>query len=536
MLALSLFLRALTGEASAEEALRAPTIDQTDIATTRIDAVRFLGVMSLPVLDLTEAVAPWLHRDLTFDELREMAGAVTGLYRRRGYMVAGAYLGNQTIRDNILTITVVEGRLGQVRLRSNATIVPDQQILETIALNLCPQKGECSDDRPIRKEEIERAGILASEIPGVRAKYELTPGTAKGSTDIIVDATPTSRFNATVGADNNGFAFTGRNRVSLALSAANLAHRGDLLSLSTTYTGKGFFSFALDGSLPVGYSGARGGLTAGHLRYALGREFAVLGATGVSDTVGFYWTYPVIRTLVSSMDLRLDLVGKKIGSDIETLGLRSREGAGEAIISISGSRLDHVLRSGSLQYRLSFTQGNLRLSDPASRAFDAATAGTEGAFGKLNYLVRREELLLPGWTAFAQLSGQQATTNLDSSEKFPLGGSQAVRAYDTGAASADNATLLTVETRLRVPTELIGGWEMIVAPFYDHAWATFNDRTWPGFTGSNKAQMAGAGLYVSLARPGHYSLRATYAKRVRISTGVVPGGGHQIWVEAAAAF
>lgn len=536
ILALLLILGGFTATASAEETSRLPDIGATSAATTRIDAVRFLGAKSVPVTDLTGAVAPWLHRDLSFEQMHEMAGAVTSLYRSRGYPVASAYLAAQTVRGNALTITVVEGRFGRVRLRSNRTLVPDDQILKTLALNLCGQGGDCHGAEPIRGTPLERAVLLVSEIPGVRAKYELAAGEAPGTTDILLDATPAKRFSATIGADNNGFAFTGRKRVSLALSASNLLHMGDLLSLSSTYTGKGFFSFAADGSVPLGYSGARVGAAGGHLRYALGREFAALGATGVSDTAGVYASYPVIRTLRGSMDLRLDLLGKAIRSDISTLALHSRSRAGEVILSVSGSRLDSLLLSGSTQYRLSWTQGELELRDAASLAFDALTAQTDGSFGKFNYLLRREELVVPGISLFAQVSGQYAAANLDSSEKIPLGGAQAVRAYDTGAAAADTATLLTIESRIRVPAALSGAWEMVLAPFYDHAWARFNKRTWPGYVGPNRGQLAGIGIYASLALPGRYSLRATYARRWRTSNDVVPGKGDQIWIEGAAAF
>ncbi|MES2498702.1 MAG: POTRA domain-containing protein, partial [Pseudomonadota bacterium] len=121
----------------------------------------------MPAIDLTRAVAPWLRRDVTFRQMQEMAGAVTSLYRSRGYLVASAYLGAQTISGNALTITVIEGRIGAVRLRSNHTRVPDEQILQTLTRNLCQPAGDCTNSGPILDKWIERAALLVSEIPGV---------------------------------------------------------------------------------------------------------------------------------------------------------------------------------------------------------------------------------------------------------------------------------------------------------------------------------------------------------------------------------
>jgi hemolysin activation/secretion protein len=534
ILAVLAALAGLADGAKAEPLQLRPAIGAP--SATRIDAVRFTGAGGVPDKALQDTVAPWLHRDLTFDQMRKMAEAVTALYRRRGFMVASAYLPAQTVKDRTVTIAVGGGAFGELRVRENRTLVSDSQILRTLAYNLCRQRIDCKGAGPIRSRQVERAGLLVSEIPGVSAKYELAPGAEPGSTSVILDAKPSKRFQATVGFDNTGFAYTGRNRGAVDLTATNLLGHGDLASLSATYTGKGFFSFAFDGSLPVGYGGARAGATASILRYTLGRQFAVLGATGVSDTAGVYASYPLVRTLNSAVDLRLDLQGKAIRSDVATLGLHSREEAGEATVTLSGSQLDHLLRSGSSQYRFAVTTGQLKLRDAASRTFDDATARTDGGFAKIAYVARREELILPGWTAFAQVSGQYATTNLDSSEKFALGGPQAVRAYDSGAAAADIATVITLETRIRAPASLTGRWQIVAAPFYDYAWATFNRRTWAGYSGPNHAQMAGGGIYVSLADPGRYSLRATYAVRQHTGHDAVPGASDQVWVEAAAAF
>jgi hemolysin activation/secretion protein len=44
-----------------------------------------------------------------------------------------------------------------------------------------------------------------------------------------------------------------------------------------------------------------------------------------------------------------------------------------------------------------------------------------------------------------RLSGQRASQNLDSSEKFSLGGPNSVRAYGPGEAATDDGNLVTLE-------------------------------------------------------------------------------------------
>lgn len=504
--------------------------------TTRLEAVRFQGVQSLPVQELQAVVKPWLGRDLTFADLDAMTAAVTNLYRERGYLVASAYLGAQTMTGGTLTVTVVEGKFSRIVVRSNKTEVSDAQILRTLAENLCRKHGDCKGVGPVRTRDVERAGLIVSEIPGVEATYEMKAGDEPGSTSLFLDAARAPRFSVTVAGDNTGFEYTGANRGTLGFSVNNLLNRGDQTTLSTTYSGKGLFSFALDSSLPVGYRGARAGVSAALLRYALGGSFAVLDATGESYTAGAYVTYPAIRSLQSSMDVRLDLVGRDIRNEIATINFQGKARSGEAMISVAGNQLDHLFRSAATQYRFAYTQGQLDIRDAGSRVFDGLTAKTNGPFGKFSYTLRREEVLVPGWTLFGQISGQYALANLDSSQKFTLGGSAAVRAYDAGAGSADTATLATLETRVRIPESLTGRWQIIVAPFADYAWAQFNHRNWAGYNAPKRGELAGAGIYLSIADPGHYTLRATYARRQPTGRDVIASGREQFWLEAAAAF
>ena len=55
------------------------------------------------------------------------------------------------------------------------------------------------------------------------------------------------------------------------------------------------------------------------------------------------------------------------------------------------------------------------------------------------------------WTVYASVLGQRASKNLDSSEKFSLGGAQGVRAYPVGEAAGDEGALATLELRYALP-------------------------------------------------------------------------------------
>lgn len=507
-------------------------------AATRIDAVEFSGNASISGAVLQAAVGRAIGRDLTVAEMNAAAQAVTDLYRRRGFMVATAYVPTQTVRDRVLKITVVEGVFSDIRVRSNTSRTSDAVILRALSQALCGRDDGCRGRGPVTRAAVERAGLLATELPGVRATYELSPGDEEGSTSVFADVTAAPRVSGTAGVDNGGLAVTGRWRGALAVKTANLLGRGDQASLSGSYSGKGFISFSADASVPVGAKGLRAGATAGHLRYSLGREFAVLDATGVSDSAGAYVSYPVVRRFNRSADVRADVAAKQIRNSLGVLGLDSKAIVYEASGAIAGSATDTALGpAAASQARVAVTGGQLRLRDPLTRRFDAATARTNGSFGKISFAASRDQAIRPGWSVFGQVSGQAAFSNLDSSEKFGLAGPQGVRAFPTGVVAADTAVQFTAETRIALPPAWTpAGLQVTVAPFYDYGWARLNAEDWAGYAGPHTVELAGGGVYVSIVAPGRFAVKAGVARRQNTPAGVTSGARQRVWVEAAAAF
>jgi hemolysin activation/secretion protein len=87
------------------------------------------------------------------------------------------------------------------------------------------------------------------------------------------------------------------------------------------------------------------------------------------------------------------------------------------------------------------------------------------------------------------LAGQQASKNLDSSEKFSLGGPTNVRAYPTGEASGDEGWRGTLELRHSLAASVQG------VLFYDFGSVKINKT--PFAILANDRQLAGAGFGVN---------------------------------------
>ena len=84
------------------------------------------------------------------------------------------------------------------------------------------------------------------------------------------------------------------------------------------------------------------------------------------------------------------------------------------------------------------------------------------------------------------LSGQQANKNLNSSEKFSLGGASGVRAYPQGEGSGDQGLLANIELQRNLTAQVQG------VVFYDFGQVDINRN--PFAAGSNTRSLGGVGV------------------------------------------
>ena len=143
----------------------------------------------------------------------------------------------------------------------------------------------------------------------------------------------------------------------------------------------------------------------------------------------------------------------------------------------------------------------------------------------------RQQYLDDRLALFVSLSGQRSDSNLDSSEKFSLGGPNGVRAYPVSEASGDEAYLTTAELRYTVPAAQKGSiWQL--SAFYDHGVSNLQKHSLK--PDDNRRSVSGVGIGVQYVKPSDYAIKATYAWRVgnnEPQADTTFGNGH-LWLQA----
>jgi hemolysin activation/secretion protein len=132
------------------------------------------------------------------------------------------------------------------------------------------------------------------------------------------------------------------------------------------------------------------------------------------------------------------------------------------------------------------------------------------------------------------MQGQYASKNLDSSQKFVLGGPNAVRAYAQGDAVGDEGILGTAELRYSLPAH---GWldRAQVFAFFDGGRIRVNAD--PFLPTTNHIDLYGAGVGFNVDVVGSVALRGSVAWRVGSESGVdETNSNSQSWIQLAKSF
>lgn len=468
-------------------------------AKVTVKSFRFQGNTLLTDAQLQRTVTGYLDRPLDFKELQEATALAAKRYVAAGRL-ARVFLPAQDVTAGVVTLQVMEASYGGAQVEQSGQHVAAERA--QAMLEQGQTKGQALD-----LVALDRALLLIGDLPGVQANAALVPGSATGETAVALRLSDKPTVTGSVGVDNGGTRSTGEARVNGAVSLNSPLGQGDLW-VAQASASKGSSFVRLGASMPIGLAGTRIGLSGNALRYHLVGDFEALKARGSSTSWGLDITHPLLR----SRDANVLLQG-----GMEDKHFRNKANGADAsdyqsqvwTLGVSANEQDEFGGAGTTAGFLGAQFGKLDLDGSPSLAFDAAGPRTHGSFRKLRYQLSRQQLVAGDWSAYASLQGQWANRNLDSSEKFYLGGPQGVRAYPVNEGGGAVGHLATAELRLRLGS----GWR--AAGFID--WGrikAYVDDNFLGATAPNLYSLKGAGLSLDYASPAGIEASLIWARRI----------------------
>ena len=298
-----------------------------------VQRFRLSGNSLLNDEQLAPALAAFVGQETDFAGLRRAADAVAAAYRQAGWLVR-VLLPEQDVSGGVVHLQVVEARYAGLRFEGPA---PQRISREALAAYIQQQQRE---GEPLNADLLDRALLLADDLPGVGVAGTLAPGQAEGETTLVLQTSDEPLVYGDVGLDNTGPRATGSTRVTATLNLNSPLGRGDFASLNLMHS-RGSDYGRLGLTLPVGRDGLRLGLSGSAMRY---KVIAGPGAAttapiqGSSSSIGVDWNQPLLRERLRNLYFTGGLERKRFTT--QDTQLRSDYASDNIRLALSGNRFD----------------------------------------------------------------------------------------------------------------------------------------------------------------------------------------------------
>ncbi|MCT7635011.1 ShlB/FhaC/HecB family hemolysin secretion/activation protein [Aliarcobacter butzleri] len=412
----------------------------------------FSGNSNINSHELKNSINSYVNKNLSYNQIQEVLALVTKVYRDKGYFVARAYLEKQDLlkNDSVLNITIVEGKFEQIKLNNNSLVNIDslESVLDDVKLN-----------ETINVDEIQRAILLINDKAGVKvSNASIEAGNKIGTSNLLIETSPTKRVDGYIVVDNYGSRYTGYNRLQALANINSPLNIGDKLTISGLVSnGVDLKNGKLAYEIPILSNGLKANFAYSRTNYNLVKEYKALDAKGNSNIYEVGLSYPMLLKNDESLYVKLKYYYKDFDDYMDNVKYEDK-----TVNSIVAS-LDYTKNYflGEFPSRL-FSNINL-----TSGHLSNSSNVDDGRYNKIDAYVSNEIAFSEIFSFNQTLTAQKVLghKNLDGSEDISLGGTYGVRLYPDSEQSGENGYILNLELLSKLPN--ISSYYHKVGLFYD---------------------------------------------------------------------
>ena len=466
--------------------------------------VQVEGIEMLAGPKFTERMQRYLGQAVTFELVNLIAQDVAAYYAEKDRPVVNVTAPEQDVTSGVVQFVVVEGKVGEVRVEGN----------RWFRTALFRNSVRLREAEPILKSRLDAdiARLNNNSFRSVNSVF--TPGTAPGTTDVVLRVQDRLPLRVYTGYENTGIELTDENRVFAGFNWGNAfwldhqlnyqftaspdfelfrAHSGSyFIPLPWRHTLTFFGSYAeTEPELPSDFS-------------QKGESYQISGRYGIP--------LPTVRSFRHELVLGYDF--KSTNNNLVFGGVEifdSSLDVSQFVLSYNGG-FDYKLGRIGFEASLFASPGNMT-DDNNEEAF-AQTR--EGADPEYVYTLLRLNHLAPlpwGLSLSNQFTGQIASGPLVGTEQLGFGGYNSIRGYSERVVNGDGGFIMNHELRAPAlsPLRALGVTKvqdsLQFLAFWDFGIATIKDAA-PGEDDSITLSSVGVGLRYAL-NP-YVSVRADY--------------------------
>jgi hemolysin activation/secretion protein len=461
--------------------------DLPALARVSVREIELTGNTVFSTAELAQYTKPYVGRQITFEDLQAVSHALTLHYIQRGYVNSGAVVPDQVVRNGVITIQIVEGRLTRIEVEGNKWL-RTRYLQERLALYAGP---------PLNVQQLQEGLRLLNEEPTIeRINAELRPGLRAGEAVLRVRVEEASP--ATIGVEFNNYQSPsiGSEGGRVTLIHRSLTGNADTL-LAHYDVREGLNDVEVNYAFPIT---ARD--TAIELRFrnssvkVIEEPFADLDIDSNIELYGVTLAHPLYRSPGRELRLALAFEHRRSSTSLldEPFSFSPGVVDGRSVVSALRLSQEWTQRSQNqvLAARSRFSVG-VDVLGATNNSSSLPDAQFRAWLGQLQWARRFGDR---GFQTIARLDIQLTPDRLLPLEQLSVGGHDTVRAYREYLLVRDNGVIGSLEARIPIWQTARGNWTIQLAPFADFAgaWAAHGPTPDPKAIGSLGVGLLGTAM------------------------------------------
>lgn len=449
--------------------------------------------------ELAVVTAPYMNREITFEELQSLRQGLTQYYIDKGYINSGVIIPDQQVVDGTVTLNVIEGSVTSIDVEGNKYF-RSFYIKNRLSL---------ASSTPVNINNIQKALQLLQQDPRIRRiNAEMSPGVVPGEAVLKIKVEEEKPYRVALTAGNNQSPSVGSYRGEILLAHQNLFGLGDILEGRfgiTEGTDDIFLSYlvpvtARDTTVKVYYRKSESTV--------IEETFKRLDIESISKTLGLTISHPFYKT--PGREFTLSLTGEIRRNATFLLGIPfSFSDIDDSVTHVTALRFsqDWISRS---QTEVIALRSNFSLGIDAFGA-TVNEQGSDGRFlswtGQVQWI---RQMTDAGIQMVFRTDMRLANDSLLPMENFSVGGMNSVRGYRENLLVRDNGVTSSLEFRFPVLHNQKGETVLQFAPFADFGRSWNTDRHTPD---PRTISSVGAGLRWAIKQGALFQIYAGHHLR-----------------------
>ncbi len=465
-----------------------------------LKGIEYSGHTIFTTKELEKISSELINKEITFEDLDNVAKTITKLYKKNGYLTSKAYIPPQVMQDGILKISILEGTIGDIEIKGEKWV--KAQYLKNNLL----KTNQIEEKKIFNVNNLGESLSLVNTPKYLKGKVDLQRGDKTGETDIILEVEDRFPLSVIANWNNTGRELVGVQRGAISTSIENLTGYGDRLWANNTFAQR-TYGFDTGYKIPLNAKGTSFSLGYSMSNSELGGAFKSQQIEGESKNFSTSITHPLYKKNNWTVDSRITF--DAINSDTTILKTTSLNK-----YKVRALRGAISTKKEDFQGRWI---GDLMLSAglPIFNASENELRGfPDSKFFKLNPSLIRVQILPKKCIGIIKASAQFSSDTLLPAEQMQLGGGQTIRGFDEGVLLGDTGYSLSFEARSPVPYApqiiKLKYWKnkelkipfkdtVKLAVFYDQGW-TKTIKQGKSATYLNFLQSIGTGLRINIQR------------------------------------